>query len=90
MIRSAGGIFQTNLRTSLDMIHVHRRHMHESPFPIEAAFEESTAEVGIKSHEVSRRGAGDHSNTLNPPARGCTRDALHLGFTSLLTSPTRR
>ncbi len=51
--------------------------MHESPLPIESAFQEDAVQVGIPSHEVSRRGVGDHGGALDPPARGRAVDALH-------------
>jgi hypothetical protein len=50
--------------------------VHESPLPIDAALQEDAMEMGIPSHEVSRRGVGDHCGTLGPPARGRAGEAL--------------
>jgi hypothetical protein len=33
--------------------------VHESPLPIEPAFQEDAVQVGIEPYEVSRRGVGD-------------------------------
>ena len=51
--------------------------MHESPLPIESAFQEDGVQVGVPPNEVSRRGVGDHRSAVDPPARCGAVDVLH-------------
>ena len=49
----------------------------ESPFAIEAAFEEDAAQMGVPSYEVSRRGVCDDGGSLDLPAGGRVVEVLH-------------
>ena len=53
------------------------------PLPIESAFQEDAMEMGIPSHEVSRRRVGDDCSALDPPAGGRVVEALDYAVDEL-------